>query len=520
MLSLGDSSARPEKDNTFRQLGVGVCLLLWGISLWAGAAVMSFELLGGRLLMPAFGTSLEVWAAVIAVTLGALAVGYCVGGRVADARPHISTLAVVLIIAGLSFVAVSTVGYRIPFWFLGFHFVAGQWCAAAILLAPSLLLLGMVQPMLAKILLPEINRAGAIFGGLLAVSTIGGIGGTAYTALILVPRGGTVLTLMILAIGTAVLGLVALILARCHKTAFASLVVMVVAILIAAYVQAGHPPVGTAKILERIEGRYGQWEVLEHQGMVALACNGVFQAALPSSGLAMVPGLLLRGRDYTELVPYLRPQATSVLIIGLGGGLHARMFQTYGFEVQTVEIEPVVPRLAAEYFGCETSVDVADGRAFLARHQGRYDAIVLDAFVGGDMPEHLYTREAFQQMADHLHADGVLVVHLIAPRRHPLTRAIGRTLQTVFEHILGAGTGLGNDIQHLYLFASCDQLTLASLDHRTLYDFGFTGQELFELAVDDAPLLTDDRTCLALLARDLVAEHRRRSLQIRRTSIW
>ena len=50
----------------------------------AGAAVMVVELGVARVLTPVFGGSITVWAIVIATTMLALALGYVVGGYLAD----------------------------------------------------------------------------------------------------------------------------------------------------------------------------------------------------------------------------------------------------------------------------------------------------------------------------------------------------------------------------------------------------------------------------------------------------
>src|SRR4029078_5891858 len=49
-----------------------------------GAAVMMLEVLGTRVIAPFYGVGLFVWTALISVALVALAVGYRVGGRLAD----------------------------------------------------------------------------------------------------------------------------------------------------------------------------------------------------------------------------------------------------------------------------------------------------------------------------------------------------------------------------------------------------------------------------------------------------
>ena len=54
------------------------------LAMVAGAAVMVVELGVARVLTPVFGGSITVWAIVIATTMLALAMGYAVGGYLAD----------------------------------------------------------------------------------------------------------------------------------------------------------------------------------------------------------------------------------------------------------------------------------------------------------------------------------------------------------------------------------------------------------------------------------------------------
>src|SRR5262245_26369609 len=53
-------------------------------ALLAGALAMSLEIAAARLLAPYLGSSLQVWGALISVILGAMALGYAIGGWVAD----------------------------------------------------------------------------------------------------------------------------------------------------------------------------------------------------------------------------------------------------------------------------------------------------------------------------------------------------------------------------------------------------------------------------------------------------
>ena len=71
------------------------------LSFIEGASVMATELLGAKMLAPYFGSSLYVWATVLAITLGGLAVGYFFGGVLSYKNKNPFTLFYVLILAAV-----------------------------------------------------------------------------------------------------------------------------------------------------------------------------------------------------------------------------------------------------------------------------------------------------------------------------------------------------------------------------------------------------------------------------------
>jgi len=83
----------------------------------------------------------------------------------------------------------------------------------------------------------------------------------------------------------------------------------------------------------------------------------------------------------------LRPQPKSVLIVGLGGGMMVHFLRHIdpALQIDVVEIDPVVVRLADEYFnvrpGTGLRIITADGLKFLADTRNRYDVIYIDAFL-------------------------------------------------------------------------------------------------------------------------------------------
>ena len=64
-------------------------------------AVISFEILGSRVLAPNFGSSVFVWGSLISVFLAGLSAGYYFGGRLADINPSSRKLGIMIIVPGV-----------------------------------------------------------------------------------------------------------------------------------------------------------------------------------------------------------------------------------------------------------------------------------------------------------------------------------------------------------------------------------------------------------------------------------
>jgi spermidine synthase len=122
----------------------------------------------------------------------------------------------------------------------------------------------------------------------------------------------------------------------------------------------------------------------------------------------------------------VNPEPERILVAGLGGGsipmTLADLFPNASIDI--VEIDQAVFNVAKEYFFFEESdrmnVTVADARVFVKRAgiQGsQYDYIVLDAFTGDYIPEHLLTREFLQEVQEILAPDGVLVANTFSTSR-------------------------------------------------------------------------------------------------------
>ncbi len=116
----------------------------------------------------------------------------------------------------------------------------------------------------------------------------------------------------------------------------------------------------------------------------------------------------------------LNPQPSNVLVAGLGGGsIPVAMNELFpNANIDVLEIDRAVVTVAEDFFDFEANermkVHVIDARVFVKRAalQGRkYDYIVLDAFTGEYIPEHLLTREFLEEVKQILTPEGVLVAN-------------------------------------------------------------------------------------------------------------
>jgi len=149
--------------------------------------------------------------------------------------------------------------------------------------------------------------------------------------------------------------------------------------------------------------------------------------------LGMLPGLL-------------RPDARSMLMIGLGGGLSLEAVPASFESIHVIELEREVVRahLALEPLrGSSPIADprvqvvVNDARGSLMLTDARFDAIVSQPshpWTAG--ASHLYTREFFSLVSDHLEPSGVFVQWIgINFVDEPLLRSIVATFLEVFPEV-------------------------------------------------------------------------------------
>ncbi|MEK9176945.1 MAG: fused MFS/spermidine synthase [Patescibacteria group bacterium] len=165
---------------------------LYLASFLSNAVILVFEISGGRLLAPYIGTSVEVWAGLIAVILGSMAVGYHFGGRLADRIATRAIISFFFFAAGVS--ALTAWGMRdlVPTTFLSVDFARTLEALfiGGIIFAPTVAALAAISPLVAKNLITGLDRSARVVGTLNAVGTVGSIAGAIATGILLIPLFG------------------------------------------------------------------------------------------------------------------------------------------------------------------------------------------------------------------------------------------------------------------------------------------------------------------------------------------
>jgi spermidine synthase len=470
----------------------------------AGAAVMLVEVAGAHVLAPGFGTGLNAWSAMIVVALGGLACGYALGGWLADRLPRrvARVLFATLTLAGLCCIADALLWEAVVTTCAPLGAQGGAVVAAAVLFFLAFLALGAAYPMTVRLWTRSLAQVGRRSGLLSAASAVGSLGGAALAGFVLVPA----LEIETIFLGCAAVLLVAaaVVLLAGGGSKLAAAALLVVACGTALLPARPRP----ADVLHRGGSMFGPLEVRQigimRYLMVADTAQGIARVDEDGAVRGAMPHVRAISRMLAESLPH---EAGGVLLIGLGAGLLPRALEP--IPCRSVEIDPAVVDAARRFFGFDPArhpVHVADGRAFLGQGGGVYDAIVVDALRGIDLPYHLLTREFFALARSRLHRDGVLVVNyqgFLAGEGDRLLRAIERTLRAVYD-----------EVEICFAEEAAEYGSVLFAAHRRGIDVQWPpvrGYRLRSTFLDERPaaVLTDRRNPVALWCAQLERRRRR-----------
>lgn len=170
--------------------------------------------------------------------------------------------------------------------------------------------------------------------------------------------------------------------------------------------------------LSRHQGMHGEIGIFQNNEYRWLCYGGDI---IHSSMLLSKPEkLILPYQNYMAawqlFFPALPP--TSALLLGLGGGDSIRFLQHHypQIDIQAVEQDPVILRLACEWFGLQPEPGklellVQEAGGFMLRHKGQHDLIMIDMLAGETMPSCLNNEDFWSRCHQSLSGQGLLVVN-------------------------------------------------------------------------------------------------------------
>lgn len=464
--------------HSFKKTWVLVALLI------NGASIMLLEILGTRIIAPYFGTTLYVWTALIVVTLLALAVGYYLGGRLADRKQSWEIFYSLFFIVSILFLFIPLVDTSVLKMTSAVGIMWGPLVASFFLFFLPLLILGMVTPFVVRLRATSIDTIGRHVGNFYAISTTGSIVGALAVAYWLIPNFKIS---TILFAGAAVLFLMsAAWFVINKKNVIPTMSVFLVGVMLVIV-----SPVDTvdAEVLEYRQSFYSDItaEILSTD-LICLTVNSIPQSCFnPDADGSAFPytKLIVRGLEQIE-------DPKKVLVIGDGGGLISReILENYqNIIIDAVDIDQNIFELGKKYLYFEDSPQihktVADGRNFLRNSDGNYDAIFIDAFTGSTPVLHLYVKEMFELAKEKMTADGVLALNIFGFNKgegSEVVAGIYLTLNSVFGDVYVSPTGNASDGERGFY----NYVPFASAS--TLDRIG----RIFEPEVTDTtPIITDD----------------------------
>jgi predicted membrane-bound spermidine synthase len=479
------------------------------LSFIEGGSVMAAELLGAKMLAPYFGSSLYVWASVLAITLGGLAVGYFIGGIMSYRSKNPLALFYV-ILAAATFTLLMPFTSKLVLWAIGMHsLIPSVIVSATCILFPPVFMMGMVSPLIIRAITIDVEHSGKAAGAIYAISTVGGIITTFAFGFYIIPNFGLTVPSIVTGI---ILGLIPLIIIIKKKQMITALGFFLLCIW-ALSASSFNPGTSRIKVVYSSEGLLGQLMVLDYphynkqQNIDGhsrwLFVNRISQTmydslADESNKEEKYFTYVYRISDYIDSFP----KTTKTLLLGLGGGSIAKKISEKGFSVDVCELDKRIAQVAKKYFYLNDNINITvdDARHFIRVCKKKYDVIVLDMFKGEDPPTHVFTEESLSEIKTMLNPNGIVFVNSLGY----LDGKTGRSMRSIYKTFLAAGfkvevlpTDPDPNQRNLLFYASIQKIKA---------DTGFVPQNKIDLA--DAVVLKDEYPVLDILNADAAKKWR------------
>jgi spermidine synthase len=408
----------------------------------ANAAVLTLEILAGRMMAPFVGVTLETFTGIIGVVLAGIAIGAWLGGHLADRRDPESMLPLAFAIGGATSIATVPLIRTFGTAGLGGGPAAIVFLAGVAFFVPAAVL-SAVPPMVVKARLESMNQVGAVVGSLSATGTAGALCGVFVTGFVLIGHVPT--TPIMIGTGAAMVCIGAALQLQRHRRGLddgdGGQRVFSCAVLAAAagsLVFATPAPCDVettyfcARVLDDPARPSGRVLMLDDQRHSYVDLDDPFHLEFSY------------GQAIGGLIDVIAEPGAPLDVVHVGGGgftlaRYVRVTRP-GSRNQVFELDPGLVGLAQRELGLDLGDDIlvtiGDARLGVRSHPpASADLVIGDAFGGEAVPWHLTTREFVQSVHDVMRPTAAYVVNLIDRPPLAFVRAEVATLRAEFAHV-------------------------------------------------------------------------------------
>ena len=385
------------------------------IAFLEGGLVMLLELVVPHVLVPVLGNSVEVWAKLILLSVGGLAIGYFIGASMSRqfSRNKLFSLLMTAFLCQLtSYIIILFSNYKQLF---GDEVITAYAVAISGLFLP-IITMSSITPIIISGISKETNNTGMVF----SYSTFGGILFTLLTGFIFIPELGLVKTIQIFLIAISIMVIIVAWKNNKRIITYSSYTGFVISLLI---ILIGNPPIETKdlQVLEMKEGLNGQLMVVEKKVNDTISERTLFINRMGQTWLRIFNGQNVASVwSYPSIVKSLASyhgnKPSNALVLGLGGGIVPLFLgdkSQLNYTIDAVELDKDVASFARDYFFLNYEVNVIedDARRFLNANEKKYDLIVMDIFNGEIAPSHVLSTEALDRVKKSLSQNGFVIIN-------------------------------------------------------------------------------------------------------------
>ena len=422
------------------------------IMLVSGSIAFYLEVLWTRLINHILGGSVYAFATMLAAFLTGIAIGSAIAAKITGSRRQ---AAFSFGIVQLGIAATTALVYHFAYLIVPAtqSLYSGSLFAFAALL-PATLFIGATFPLAVRIFSRDQNDVGPAAAIIYSWNTIGAIFGAILAGFFLIPLLGFEGSIKLIVLASTTLALLSMtLLSRPRRRLIGGTALLLVGLSIFYQPERPdqvinawyHQSKDQSQYKEHFfgVGRSSTVHLFEHGERMELRTNGLPEASIDARG---VPPIQHNQRWLTGLPIAARPDAESILLIGLGGGVALEGIPSSINRIDVVELEPLVVEANKRITNLREhdplrdtrlSIVINDARNALRLSDETYDVIVSQPshpWTAG--ASHLFTLEFMQLAKRRLTKNGVFVQWMNASMvDEDLLKTLTATVADVFSNV-------------------------------------------------------------------------------------